>query len=67
MDEYLERFEELKSLMIQRSPRLPDSFFVDSFVGAFKSQLKPFVKALNPLPLNDAVHFARPQEDALKA
>jgi len=48
IDEYLERFEELKSLMIQRTPTLPDVFFVDSFISGLKPQLKPFVKALNP-------------------
>ena len=48
LDEYLERFEELKALMIQRTPALPDVFFVDSFISGLKPQLKPFVKVLNP-------------------
>ncbi|VFQ93324.1 unnamed protein product [Cuscuta campestris] len=30
IEEYLERFEELKSLMLQKTPVLPDDYFVDS-------------------------------------
>ena len=67
IDEYLERFEELKSLMIQRTPTLPDVFFVDSFISGLKPQLKPFVKALNPETLQSAISFARLQEEALEA
>jgi len=48
LDEYLEKFEELKAVMLQRTPALPDVFFVDSFISGLKPQLKPFVKALNP-------------------
>ena len=44
MDEYLERFEELKSLMLQRTPMLPEDYFIASFVGVLKPHLKPFVK-----------------------
>ena len=32
-----------------------------------KPHLKPFVKALNPLSLDDVVQFARLQEEAIKA
>lgn len=59
LDEYLDRFEELKSLMIKRTPILPDLFFVNSFVGGLKPHLKPFVKALKPTSLSEAVAYAR--------
>ncbi|KAJ8438110.1 hypothetical protein Cgig2_015367 [Carnegiea gigantea] len=45
LDEYLEKFEELKAVMLQRTPALPDVFFMDSFISGLKPQLKPFVKA----------------------
>ncbi|KAJ8439033.1 hypothetical protein Cgig2_028479 [Carnegiea gigantea] len=67
VDEYLEQFEEMKALLIQRTPLLPDSFFIDGFVGGLKPQLKPFVKALNPVTLTEAMNLARLQEEALEA
>ncbi|KAJ8446373.1 hypothetical protein Cgig2_019266 [Carnegiea gigantea] len=67
MDEYLEKFEGLKSLMLQKTPVLPDDYFIASFVAGLKPHLKPFVKALNPLSLDDAVQFARLQEEATEA
>ncbi|VFQ67546.1 unnamed protein product [Cuscuta campestris] len=67
IDAYLERFEELKALMLQRTPMLPEEYFVDSFVGGLKSHIKPFVKALKPQSLDEAVQFARLQEEALQA
>jgi len=36
-------------------------------VAWLKPHLKPFVKALNPLSLDDVVQFARLQEEAIKA
>ena len=64
---YLEQFEEMKGLLIQITSLLLDSFFVDSFVGDLKTQLKPFVKALNPVTLIEAMNLARLQEEALEA
>ena len=53
--------------MLQRNLVLPEDYFEASFVGGLKAQLKPFVKALNPITLDDVVHFARLQEDATEA
>jgi len=64
IDEYLERFNKLKALMIQRTPALPDVFFVDSFISGLKPQLKPFVKVLNSNSLQAAITFARLHEKA---
>ena len=64
VEDYLEKFEELKSLLLQNIPMLPDDYFVSSFIGGLKPHLKPFVKALNPLTLDDAIRFARLHEDA---
>ena len=63
LEAYLKRFEELRSLLLQNIPTLPDDYFVSSFIGGLKPQLKPFVKALNPLSLDDAIRFARLHED----
>ena len=40
IDQYLERFEDLKSLMLLKNPTLPPDYFVDSFVGGLSPQLK---------------------------
>ena len=67
VEDYLEKFEGLKSLMLQRTPILPDDYFITSFIAGLKPHLKPFVKALNPLTLDDAIHFTRLQEEAAEA
>ena len=64
VEDHLEKFEELKSLLSQNIPMLHDDYFVFSFIGGLKPCLKPFVKALNPLTLDDAIRFARLHEDA---
>ena len=48
--------------LMQRNPQLPDSFFLDSFIGGLKSTIKPFVKAFNRISLAAAVEFARLKE-----
>ena len=62
IDEHLEKFEELKSLMQIRNPLLPVDYFVDSFVGGLSPQIKSFTKAFKPQTLNAAVEYARLQE-----
>ena len=48
IDEYLERFKELKSLMQVRNPLLPADYYVDSFVGGLSPQIKSLTKAFKP-------------------
>ncbi|KAH9615398.1 hypothetical protein KSS87_015381, partial [Heliosperma pusillum] len=65
IDDYLDAFENLKGLMIQRNPLLPEQYFLDSFIGGLKSSLKPFVKAFKPRSLAAVVEYARLQEESL--
>jgi len=53
--------------VFQKTPVLPDDYFVASFVGGLKTHLKPFVKALNPLTLDIAIQFPGLQEEAAEA
>jgi len=63
VEDYLEKFEELKSFMLQKNPaNYPDEFFIDSFIGGLKPQLKPFVKPLIPHTQGDDVGFVRLQK-----
>ncbi|XP_074266111.1 uncharacterized protein LOC141588577 [Silene latifolia] len=67
LEDYLDTFEHLKGLMLQRKRRLPDQYFLDSFVGGLKPAIKPFVKAFKPGSLTEAVEYARLQEETISA
>ena len=60
--EYLEKFEELKSLMLIKNPSLPSDYFVDSFIGGLDDNVKHFTRAFDPKTLPEAVKYARLQE-----
>ena len=67
IDEYLEKIEELKSLMQIRNPLLPTDYFVDSFMGGLSPQIKSFTKAFKPQTLSAAVEYARLQKATVQA
>ncbi|XP_074271204.1 uncharacterized protein LOC141595129 [Silene latifolia] len=67
LEDYLDAFEHLRGLMLQRNELLPDSYFLDSFVGGLKPTTKPFVRALKPTTIARAVELARCQEESLNA
>ena len=48
IDDYLEKFEELKSLLQIRNPLLPTDYFVDSFMGGLHHKSNPLQRPLNP-------------------
>ena len=62
LEDYLDCFEELKSLMIQETLQIPESFFLDNFIGGLNPSLKHFVRAFNPQSLYSAVEYARLKE-----
>ncbi|KAK9698242.1 hypothetical protein RND81_08G090700 [Saponaria officinalis] len=65
IDDYLDAFENLRGLMLQRNPLLPDQYFLDSFIGRLKPVVKPFVRAFKPQTLASTVEYARLQEESL--
>jgi len=67
IDEHLERFEELKSLMLVKNPLLLADYFVDSFIGGLVPQIKSFTRAFKPKSLAEAVDYARLQEATVQA
>ena len=67
IDDYLDAFENLKGLMLQRNPLLPEQYFLDSFIGGLKPNLKPFAKAFNPTSLNASVEYAMLQNETIQA
>jgi hypothetical protein len=48
VDDYIERFEELRSLMGALNPLLPESYYVSSFISGLKDEIKPMLKILKP-------------------
>ena len=59
LNEYLARFEELKSLLLVRNSNMLESYILESFIGGLKSTIKPLVRAFKPLTLDLAIQQAR--------
>ena len=67
MDEYIERFEELRSLIGALNPLLPEAYYVSSFISGLKDEIKPMLKILKPAKVMVAFEQARWQEEANNA
>ncbi|XP_074306486.1 uncharacterized protein LOC141641737 [Silene latifolia] len=67
VEKYVDEFEALKGLLLQKNPRLPPDYFLDCFVGGLKPTLKSFVKAFKPQTIAEAIEYARLQEDTISA
>lgn len=65
MREYQEKFEELRSLMLHKNPRLPESYFISSFVSGVKEEVKPMIKMMKPSTLLEAFEVALLQQQSL--
>jgi len=67
MDEYIERFEELRSLIGALNPLLPEAYYVSSFISGLKDEIKLMLKILKPARVIVTFKQARWQEDANNA
>lgn len=43
LEEYLTKFEELQSLLLVRNPTMPDTYFLESFIGGLKPLYEHFI------------------------
>uniref|UniRef100_A0A803L5Q0 Ty3 transposon capsid-like protein domain-containing protein n=1 Tax=Chenopodium quinoa TaxID=63459 RepID=A0A803L5Q0_CHEQI len=59
IEDYIDEFEKLRSVMLMNNHILPDAYILESFVGGLKPAVKPFVKAFKPATIAQAVDFAR--------
>nr|XP_027083907.1 uncharacterized protein LOC113706223 [Coffea arabica] len=66
VEEYEEKFEELKTLMLIRNPRLDEGYFISSFISGLKDEIKPMVKMFKPLTLSKAFEVAELQECSIE-
>ena len=64
--EYVERFEELKSVVLSRNPHLDEIYFISSFISRLKGELKPMVRLMKPRTLLDAIEIAQYQEHTVE-
>jgi len=48
IEEYVERFDELKSLMHSLNSLLPELYYISSFISGLKEDIKPMLKILKP-------------------
>ena len=46
---------------------MPDTYFLESFIGGLKPAIKSFVQALNPQNLYAAIDIVRLQEETICA
>lgn len=65
IENYIDEFDNLRSLLEQSNHVLPDTYVLESFVGGLRPAVKPFVKAFNPVNVTDAIKYARLQEEVL--
>ncbi|XP_070018003.1 uncharacterized protein [Nicotiana sylvestris] len=66
INEYLEKFEELKTWVLVRRPTIPEEFFLEFFVEGLKEEIRNTVKMLNPYTLIQAVKKARFQKKVIE-
>ena len=65
LEQYIDDFETLKSLMMQDNHDLPEAYMLDSFIGGMKPAVKPLVKAFKPTSITQAIEYARLLEESL--
>jgi len=59
LDDYLAKFEELKTLILVRTPNTPEVYFLESFIRGLKPAIKPLLRAFKPQNLESAIEQAR--------
>ncbi|KAF5188489.1 hypothetical protein FRX31_021924 [Thalictrum thalictroides] len=63
--DYQDKFEDLKALMLMKNPKLPEGYFIDSFLSGLKGEIKHHVQMFEPESLKRAISLARLEEEAV--
>nr|XP_027081138.1 uncharacterized protein LOC113703854 [Coffea arabica] len=66
VEEYQEKFEELKALMMMTNRNMDETYFISSFISGLKEEIKPMIKMLKPATLAEAFELSQWQEYSLK-
>jgi hypothetical protein len=64
LEEYVERFKELKSLVNSLNPSLPKSYYVFDFINRLREDIKPMLKILRLATLIQTFEQAKWQEES---
>lgn len=67
IEDYTEKFEELRAGMLSINPHLPESYFVSSFVSGLKGEIKSLVKLGRPGSLMMVYEQARLHSETVQA
>ncbi|XP_059315449.1 uncharacterized protein LOC132066077 [Lycium ferocissimum] len=65
VNEYLEKFEDLKTWVLIRNPTIPEEFFLEFFIEGLVDDIRNTVRLLNPYNFAQAVEKARHQEKVI--
>lgn len=65
VNEYLEKFEDLKTWVLIKHPTIPEEFFLGFFIEGLKEEIRHTVKMLDPFSISQAVEKARHKEEML--
>lgn len=65
VQDYQDKFEELKTLLLYKDPRLSEQYFVSSFISGLREELKPVVRMMKPSSLIEAFEIAHCQEQSM--
>ena len=64
--EYLDKFKELKSMILYKNQNLGEGYFVSSFISGLRNELKPMVRLMKPSTLMDAIEIAQYQMQTIE-
>lgn len=63
----MDKFEELRALLLIENSLILDEHFLDSLFGGLTPYLKSFVRAFHPKTLSEAIEYASCQEETIQA
>ncbi|XP_027150544.1 uncharacterized protein LOC113750800 [Coffea eugenioides] len=66
VDDYPEKFEELKPLMMIKNQNLDENYFIFSFISGLKEEIKPMARMLKPATLFEAFELSQWQKHSLE-
>lgn len=66
VEEFTEKYEKIRSLLLQERPYLTEEYFLQNYICRLKPTLRCFVRTSLPKTLEDAIWFARQFEQGVK-
>lgn len=66
VEEYQEKFEELKPLMLIKNRNLDENYYISSFISGLREEIKPMIRMLKLATLTEAFELSPWQEYSVK-